>query len=77
MLRLLGRFISIDSANWGQIIPYYWFYPPIIGNYLLLFAIIAIIVLRKVLLLLAIIEPCSKINYCDYCKTIIAINRFC
>ncbi len=53
---------KISSANWGQI-PYYQFYPPIIGDYCLLLAIIAIIVLRKVLLLLAILAPCSNFNF--------------
>jgi hypothetical protein len=32
--------VPVPSANLGQILPYYWFYPPIIGNYCLLFAII-------------------------------------
>jgi hypothetical protein len=63
------------SANWGQIIHCYWFYPPIIGNYWILLAII--IFLQKVLQLLAIIAPCPNINYCDYCIPIIAINLFC
>jgi hypothetical protein len=52
------------SANWGQIISCYWFYPANIGNYWQLFAIIAIFGLRKVMLLLAIIAPCSTISYC-------------
>jgi hypothetical protein len=36
------------SANWGQIIPDYLFYPSIIGHYWQIFAIIASIFLRKV-----------------------------
>ena len=46
---------SGPSANWGQIIADYLFYPSIIGNYWQIFAIIAIICLQKVLLLFAII----------------------
>jgi hypothetical protein len=61
---------SQPSANWGQIIGYYWFYPPIIGNYWLLLQLLAIIgyyFLQKVFILLAIIATRSNINYCNYC----------
>jgi hypothetical protein len=64
------------SANWGQIIGYYWFYPPIIGNYWLLLQLLAIIgyyFLQNFFILLAIIATSSNINYCNYCDTIIAI----
>jgi hypothetical protein len=73
----IWQYMHVSSANWGQIIHYYWFYPPIIGYYWLLLAIIAIIFLQKVSQLFAIIAPCPNINYCDYCIPIIAINRFC
>jgi hypothetical protein len=37
------RAAPAPSANWGQIIGYYWFYPPIIGSYWLLLQLLAII----------------------------------
>jgi hypothetical protein len=64
------------SANWGQIIGYYWFYPlllAIIGYYCNYWLLLAIIFLQKVFILLAIIATGSIINYCNYCVTIIAI----
>ncbi len=62
----------ISSANRGQIIPDYLFYPSIIGLTWQIFAIIAF--LRKVLLLL---YQAQNINYCNYSKTIIEIILLC
>ncbi len=49
--------MTVTSANWGQIIGYYWFYPPIIGNYWQLLAIIAVIGCYWLLLF------CKKFSY--------------
>jgi hypothetical protein len=49
---------KLTSANWGQIIGYYWFYPlllAIIGYYCNYWLLLAIIFLQKVFLSLAII----------------------
>ncbi len=72
------RFLAqpLPSANWGQIIGYYWFYLlllAIIGYYCNYWLLLAIIFLQKVFILLAIIATGSIINYCNYCDTIIAI----
>ena len=67
---------SVTSANWGQIIGYYWFYPlllAIIGYYCNYWLLLAIIFFTKVFILLAIIATGSIINYCNYWYTIIAI----
>ncbi len=76
--------VCTPSANWGQIIGYYWFYPycwqllaiiAIIGHYwaIIIIIILAIIFLQNVFILLAIIATSSNINYCNYCDTIIPI----
>ncbi len=62
-----------SSANWGQIIPDYLFYPSIIGHYWRILAIIAIIFAKSFAIICYYCTRAQNINYCNYSKKLLQL----